>query len=212
VTAPVSRYPELRNAPYPTNGLNVPSIGEVITLINRVPVQPIVTPQQTQTLITFGDSMELVLTSQDAKGDDIAVDATGVISVIKGNSVSATGSGFKPGSPVEAWLYSQPVRLGSGIASSDGSFANEFTIDNKVPIGKHTVVLNGLTSDNDLFTIALGVRVVEKISANNDQALEQKNEGVTGFARALEQVLAFAFGLVMIGLLGLGLRRRREMR
>jgi uncharacterized repeat protein (TIGR02543 family) len=212
VTAPVSRYPELRNAPYPTNGLNVPSIGEVITLINRVPVQPIVTPQQTQTLITFGDSMELVLTSQDAKGDDIAVDATGVISVIKGNSISATGSGFKPGSPVEAWLYSQPVRLGSGIASSDGSFANEFTIDNKVPIGKHTVVLNGLTSDNDLFTIALGVRVVEKIIANNDQALEQKNDGVTGFARALEQVLAVAFGLVMIGLVGLGLRRRREMR
>jgi LPXTG-motif cell wall-anchored protein len=63
-----------------------------------------------------------------------------------------------------------------------------------------------------LFTIALGVRVVEKIIANNDQALEQKNDGVTGFARALEQVLAVAFGLVMIGLVGLGLRRRREMR
>lgn len=194
ISAPVSKFPELQNAPYPTNGLNVPAIGEIVALVNREPVQLTVTPKQTQTLIEFGTDLAVTLTAQNQAGQSIEVAPSGALTVIKGAFVSAAGEGFKPNSPIEAWLYSTPIRLGSGYADETGAFANNFAIGSQIPLGKHTLVLNGLTNDGEIATLALGVQVVEQIPA---EVQPDSEDGSNLLVRIMQVVLAIALLLML---------------
>ena len=203
ITAPVSKFPELQNAPYPTNGLNVPSVGEVVTLINRVPVQPVITTQQNQTVIEFGESIALTLAPKTTDGQTIPSTTDGVVRVLQGSVIEAAGTGFKAGSPVEAWVYSTPTRLGSGIADTNGEFEQSFKIADKFKLGKHTIVLNGLTPKNEIFTVALGIQVVDQIPVEVQPDLE---DGSNLLVRAV-QILVI---LVFLAMLRWLIRRPRK--
>ena len=208
ITAPVSKFPELQNAPYPTNGLNVPAIGEIVALVNREPVQLTVTPKQTQTLIEFGTDLAVTLTAQNQAGQSIEVAPSGALTVIKGAFVSAAGEGFKPNSPIEAWLYSTPIRLGSGYADETGAFANNFAIGSQIPLGKHTLVLNGLTNDGEIATLALGVQVVEQ---DPGQILDDENGKQDSWLSTQDTRMLAALVLILaLSLLVAAARRRRN--
>ena len=205
---PQTQFAELKNAPYPTNGLNVPMVGEVITLINRQPTAVKVTATEVNTLIEIGNSISMTLTSKSNEGDPIAPSASGAISVVKGAFVDATGVGFKPGSPIEAWLFSKPIRLGDGVASTDGTFENKFSIGNNIPLGKHTIVLNGISNKDELVTVALGVQVLDKapVTPNVSPEIVKTPSPLT---QVLESISAGLFIAILLGLLLLALRRRR---
>jgi hypothetical protein len=79
--------------------------------------------------------------------------------------VSAQGTGFKPGSPVEVWLNSDPILLGSGFADSNGELDQSFYLSVDVPLGDHTLVLHGVSPEDDVVTMALGVSVVDTNAA-----------------------------------------------
>lgn len=185
-------------------------IGEVVTLINRQPVQVTVTTLENATAIEFGESLSLSLITQTLDGKPLKPSADGVINVVKGGFIEASGGGFKSGTPVEAWLYSDPVRLGDGTALADGSFQNKFPISSAVPLGKHTIVLNGLTPENEIFTVALGVRVIENADAVAPEIptasgpTEQDN-----LTKLISQIGTMAFAAVVLAILFLAIRRRR---
>jgi hypothetical protein len=206
-TAPPTQFTELRNAPYPTNGLNIPLAGEIITLVNREPVQTKVTTVEAKTLIEFSETMSMTLIPQTADGNKVTPSATGVISVVKGGYIDAAGVGFKPGTPVEAWMYSDPIRLGDGTALADGTFQSKFSISSVAPLGKHTVVLNGLTPDDKIVTVALGVQVVASESAVVAPAAKPVKSTLD---KSLEAVGAAAFVAVLLTILVLFIRRRRS--
>ena len=214
--APVTQFEELRNAPYPGNGLNTPTLGEIITLINRVPVQLVVTNQGAQTLIEFGDAISMVITSRDASGAPVATDASGLIKVFKGTSIQTSGAGFLANSPVEVWLYSTPTRLGSGNTSSDGTFEGTFEISFEIPIGEHTIVLNGMTPDNEIFTVALGIQVSDQTAAtalNENESSAGASQGSTPFGLLggqLDRIVAVLISVLTGIILGLLARRRRN--
>jgi uncharacterized repeat protein (TIGR02543 family) len=204
--APETKFPELRDAPYPTNGLNVPVVGEVIATIDRQPVQVVVTPQSNQTLIEFGPDLVMTLTPQSATGQSIEVGPTGALTVIQGAFITANGNGFKSNSPVEAWLYSDPIRLGSGFADSEGYFDNKFAIGKDVPVGKHTIVLNGLTKSGQVATLALGVQVKEPVV----DLLPQDDPSSSIFTQTFRVIAGLLFALVVAALFYLASRRRRS--
>ena len=214
--APVTQFEELRNAPYPGNGLNTPTLGEIITLINRVPVQLVVTNQGAQTLIEFGDAISMVITSRDASGAPVATDASGLIKVFKGTSIQTSGAGFLANSPVEVWLYSTPTRLGSGNTSSDGTFEGTFEISFEIPIGEHTIVLNGMTPDNEIFTVALGIQVSDQTAAtalDENESSAGASQGSTPFGLLggqLDRIVAVLISVLTGIILGLLARRRRN--
>lgn len=209
-SAPQTKFQELRDAPYPTNGLNVPLIGEFISLINREPVQTKISTVGFNTLIEIGQDLTMTLTSQTEQGESIAPSAGGAITVLKGGYIDAAGSGFKPGAPIEAWLYSEPIRLGDGFAAEDGTFDGEFAIDSSVPVGKHTVVLNGLTPTNEIVTIALGVKVIDKLVRVEPSAQPVAGESRDDdLASALSRIAGAAFIAVLFAILYLAIRRRR---
>jgi hypothetical protein len=204
--APATKFPELRDAPYPTNGLNVPVVGEVIATIDRQPVQVVVTPQTNQTVIEFGTDLVMTLTPQTTTGQTVGVSPTGALTVIQGAFIAANGNGFKANSPVEAWLYSDPIRLGSGFADSEGNFVNKFAISEDVPLGKHTIVLNGLTKSGQVATLALGVQVKEPVV----DVLPQDDPSSSIFTQTFRVIAGLLFALVVTALVYLASRRRRS--
>ena len=62
-------------------------------------------------------------------------------SSVVGGAVSLSGSGFAPGIELAFELRSTPVRLGSVITSSSGSFEAALTIPKNTPAGAHTLAV-----------------------------------------------------------------------
>lgn len=155
-------------------------------------------PQETQTVIEFGSDVAITLISQGTTGDPIEVGPNGSLTVIQGAFIQAQGNGFKSNSPVEAWLHSEPIRLGSGFANAAGEFENKFTISTEIPLGEHTLVLNGLTGEGEIVTLALGIEV-KPIS--NVEQLPQDPSDNPGL---LESLPAFLWLMLLAFLAGIG--------
>lgn len=62
-------------------------------------------------------------------------------SVVAGDEVTVSGSGFAPGVEVEAVLHSDPVKIGSKPAGADGKVSFTFTVPKDLAPGDHKVVL-----------------------------------------------------------------------
>lgn len=63
------------------------------------------------------------------------------------NTAQVTGFGFKPGTQVDVWLFSEATYLGSLTVQADGTFAGDVPIPN-LPAGEHTLQTNGMTVDD----------------------------------------------------------------
>ena len=182
------------NAPKPNAGIDTPNQGDANAIVGDESVETVVTVTEFAKQIEIGDSISISFQATDAAGNQIPTSPNGSVQVVQGASINATGSGFKPDSPVEAWLYSTPVLLGSGLAKADGSFDNTYAIDSDFPLGDHTVVLHGISPTDEVITLALGVTVIADEAESSSNTL-------------LLAVLAFLGALLTAGL-WLVLRRR----
>jgi hypothetical protein len=76
-----------------------------------------------------------------------------------GVAFSLSGSGFRPESNIEVWLYSDPVLLTTVTVDSVGSFVASVDIPADTPEGDHTVQIGGETIDGDETEIVVPVTV-----------------------------------------------------
>jgi hypothetical protein len=83
-----------------------------------------------------------------------------VSSIIRGNTMTVTGSGFKSGDQLELWLHSTPVLLGTATATG-GTFTSTVVIPANTPAGLHHLVVVGAQSGTHSvpLTIALPAAV-----------------------------------------------------
>uniref|UniRef100_UPI0025C7414F fibronectin type III domain-containing protein n=1 Tax=Demequina sp. TaxID=2050685 RepID=UPI0025C7414F len=115
-----------------------------------------------------------------------------------GGYVLVSGEGFKPGSTVEVWIFSTPMKLGALTVASDGTFSGMVKLPASLGVGAHTVQVNGVTAGGHTASTSLGVRL----------GAEPSGLAVTGgtVGGALAAQLLFAgMALVIVG------RRRREV-
>ena len=73
-----------------------------------------------------------------------------------GNFLLLEGSGFDPGSPVTAWLFSTPLQIARLTTNSTGSFSEEVRIPYEANIGEHTIQVVG-EKNNSTLEVSLGV-------------------------------------------------------
>jgi hypothetical protein len=73
-----------------------------------------------------------------------------------------TGSGFKEQTTVKIWLFSTPTYLGEFPVDVSGSFNAALLVVNTLPVGQHTLQINGVTPDNRIFSQSLPVTVKAK--------------------------------------------------
>ena len=90
----------------------------------------------------------------------------------EGGTATFSATGLMPGTTASVWFFSEPVLAGSAEVSEDGSLSIDFRVDSAfVPVGEHTLQLQGVGSDGFIVAVNWGVAVEEPSSAMDSTIL-----------------------------------------
>ena len=107
-----------------------------------------------------------------------------------------------PGTRADVWLFSDPTLLGTVTIDENGEFTGEFIVDpNMIPVGEHTLQLQGVGEDGYVKAANLGVVV--------DDAAEVMPTAVESGLGFIWWIIA-AIVLIAVVIVFLASRRRRE--
>jgi hypothetical protein len=133
-------------------------------------------------------------------------DGGALLTMVRGGEATISGNGFMPLSRADIWLFSDPTLLGSVEIDENGEFNGVVSIDGRViPVGDHTLQLQGVGVDGFILAANLGVVVTDA----DDQAAAATSEASVSM---LWWVIAV---LVLIAILAvvwwrIGARRRQS--
>jgi hypothetical protein len=134
--------------------------------------------QSSRIVIVDNSSAQVITTSGgvlavEAKSgaSSIPVDERGRVQMVKNNSVETQGAGLAPNSEFAVYLFSEPTLLGIGVTDSQGRFFASFPVEKELPLGDHTLQVNGTLLDGKASSISMPVSVVDSIQIANTQAM-----------------------------------------
>lgn len=150
--APAS-IPEARNTPVmQTAG----KAAEVITIVPNA--------EKTGIVVSAPDwSLAISSTTKFVQGD--TVDTSARVVIEKGNTVTTSGTGFKPFSQVDVYVYSTPTWLGAVITDALGNFTTTLPMPAALPEGDHTFQAEGLTPDDLERKAAVPITLVPAVAS-----------------------------------------------
>ena len=142
--------------------------GTATTTINGT-ATPVVTNVIGDSAVVIGQGTSFTLSVHvvDSARVPIPVDSTRVLSFEQGGNAVVAGRGFKPGTVVTLYLYSntnpnQPALLAQVTVRADGTFdASSAVSATARPPGSYTVQINGIDEVDALRSVAIGVDVTE---------------------------------------------------
>ena len=149
----------------------------------------------------------------EAKENDkkIALNPQGRVELVQSNSINARGSGLAPNTEFAVYIFSEPTLLGVGRTNAKGEFFVSFAVKKKIPLGDHTLQVNGLLADGRTSSVSMPVTLIE----NTGNVLVSENP-VTRATNALYFFIAIFAILILILLFGgsrlilAAIRRRNE--
>jgi hypothetical protein len=134
--------------------------------------------QSSRIVIVDNSSAQVITTSGgvlavEAKSgtSSIPVDERGRVQMVKNNSVETQGAGLAPNSEFAVYLFSEPTLLGIGVTDSQGRFFASFPVEKELPLGDHTLQVNGILLDGKASSVSMPVSVVDSIQIANTQAM-----------------------------------------
>jgi methionine-rich copper-binding protein CopC len=141
-------------------------------------------------------SIQMKLQVVDESGSTVALDADGNAVLSQGSLVKYSIAGAEPGADLEAWLFSEPFKLGTVIVGEDGRVSGLLPINSEVPAGDHRLVFKTRTATGDDATVSVGVIVGE----------------IGGGVSIGSIIFGTLFAAVLAGLVIPATRRRRQTR
>lgn len=114
--------------------------------------------------ILDGTFFDLELAATTATGDPVELDDQGNLVLEKDRYTTFSGTGFAPNTPVQVWLFSTPTKLKRVTTDANGNFSGSALVPASIPVGQHTVQLNGVSEDGKVRSVSLGV-IVDKPTA-----------------------------------------------
>jgi uncharacterized repeat protein (TIGR02543 family) len=148
------------------------SVGSSLVTSAGFPTPVTVVPLPNERRVSVGDgSWNLRI---DVDGETGVVGGTSeapVIQVTQDSVGSASGDGFMPGTTASVWMFSDPTLLGTATVGEDGSFTTEFVVDSQfLPVGAHTLQIQGVGGDGFIKAANLGVEVQEPVELTTQSA------------------------------------------
>ena len=150
-----------------------------------------------------------VLSVKAKDGDKpIPVDSTGRVQMVRSNSVETEGDGLRPNSEFAVYLFSEPMLLGIGKTDSNGNFYASFPVDEELPLGQHTLQVNGMTASGESSSISLPVVVVEspEVAQNNAMPGSPMGDESTNYF-GISWDLIWIFWLLLLLIIAWAIRR-----
>ena len=84
-----------------------------------------------------------------------------VVNFIPASRAVVEGSGYRPGTLVEVWLFSTPTRVAAVTVEADGTFTASALSPASLAPGAHTLVISGISADATPEATSLSVQVAE---------------------------------------------------
>jgi hypothetical protein len=109
------------------------------------------------------DGWEVRLEVTDRESTPVALDESDNVVLNDDRLVQFSGTGFAANSDVRVWLFSDPIRLADITTDANGNFVSQAEIPEGIPVGEHTIQLNGLTNDGQLRSVSVGVLVQPEV-------------------------------------------------
>jgi hypothetical protein len=144
------------------------AVGQSLATEAGIPVPVTVTPipENNQTLIEgAGWTMGV---SVGGEGAEVGQTENGdvVLTLVRDETASVSGSGFMPFTRADIWLFSDPTLLGTVEIDENGEFKGVVNVDgNVVAAGEHTLQIQGTGEDGYVRAANLGVLVGESSDA-----------------------------------------------
>ena len=173
------------------------SAGQTAVQVDGVKTYATVTRENNQMVVNAG-SLSATLSGLDKAGKTAPLDSDGNVHLDGGDIIKISVGGFKPGSIVEVWLFSTPMKLGSAVVGADGAMTGSYRLPVGIKSGSHRVVVTARMTNGKPTTFTLGI-LVGDISTTST---------LTRVLIAIPITLAIGFGF----LLPTQLRRRRKSR
>ena len=139
--------------------LPAPDAGSTELVIDGSPSTTSASNTITEVAVSGGE-VTATLSADDGNGTSSPV-RDGTLSLPPGGRVNLGVSGLTPGSTSTAWLFSDPVRLGSLTVGSDGSLSGGVDVPAGVPAGRHTLQLVLERADGTPLALSIGVQVAQ---------------------------------------------------
>lgn len=124
-------------------------------------------------------------------------------SVPPGGTINVTSSGWAGGATVTVVMHSDPVTLGTMVASSTGTATGSFTIPSSATVGSHTLDLSGTGASGSARTVSGSFSVTSSTTATTSRpsALSRTGRDIAG---------TVLFALLLIGAGAVLTRARRR--
>jgi hypothetical protein len=90
-------------------------------------------------------------------GEVLPLDEDGNAVVEEGLSISYSVSGAEAGSVLDAWLFSDPFKLGSVVVGENGKAEGTLPIKQEIPQGAHRLVLKTRSATGEDATFSIGL-------------------------------------------------------
>lgn len=121
--------------------------------------------EKTGIIVSAADwSLAIKSTTQFVQGN--VQDTSARVVIEKGNTVTTSGTGFKPFSQVDVWVYSTPTWLGAVMTDQFGNFTTTLPMPNALPEGDHTFQAKGQTPDSTERIAAIPITLVPATIVN----------------------------------------------
>lgn len=159
-------------APAPTTTtVPVPRVGNVATgdaaaEIGGEPADATVQRINNRLVVQAGP-LNATIGAVDSNGAAGVLDSAGNVRLQPGDSVRINASGFEPGSVIDVWLFSSPVRIGSAEVGPDGSVSGTFTVPTGTERGSHRLAIIARTVDGEPASLTVGVLVGDWEKSSN---------------------------------------------
>jgi len=173
------------------------SAGQTAVQVDGVKTDATVTRENNQMVVNAG-SLSATLSGLDKTGKTAPLDSDGNVHLDGGDIIKISVGGFKPGSTVEVWLFSTPMKLGSAVVGANGAMTGSYRLPVGIKSGSHRVVVTARMTNGKPTTFTLGI-LVGDISTTST---------LTRVLIAIPIALAVGFGFLLPN----QLRRRRKIR
>ena len=164
-TSGASARPVYVNAPVP--GADIPALaaGEVAAVAGGQAVDVRIVeqaPSMTIIAVTNGIGIDVSSDLTSARPEDLVEQpgAPNRMHAVVSHRVTVTGNGFRANTLVDIWLFSTPTHLGTVRTDATGAFVADFLVPSTVPVGTHTLKIDGQATDGKVITVTVGIDVL----------------------------------------------------
>ncbi len=138
------------------------AVGSANTMVNGKVIGEFIQIVNATQLVAQAGPIQIQIVSRNSTAQVLEIPSVTQLVLEHDGRAEIAGSGFKEQTTVKIWLFSTPTYLGEFPVGASGVFTAALRIINTLPVGQHTLQINGITPDNRIFSQSLPVIVKAK--------------------------------------------------